>query len=208
MVVIFLVLSIIVPVVVGYINAGKEENNNNKTEDYSSYNSNYDYDSKNNLNSNNEIKNDSSSTADIKKDEFGKNENFKVNQKEITKGSWKMTYENCETTKSLGYDYDASSGCEYIIVYFTIENVSNETMNFSMLFTDFYVDGVKTPQTIYGMTMNGGYQLTATQVAPGKSAKGYLLVEANSDWKVFEVIYNEDFMKDKATELAFEITRG
>lgn len=141
-----------------------------------------------------------------------KNENkvkISVNTTKQTSKNWKMTYKNCEIKNKLDSFTKASDGTEYVLVFFELENKSNENQSFNIFGSDFYVDGVKTPQTIYGLLINGSYQLTSSQVEAGRKVNGYFLFQVSKSWKNLEIIYNEDLLKqDNTNVLKFTITKS
>ena len=92
----------------------------------------------------------------------------------------------------------AEEGKEFLLVFFEVENISSEIQNFSglFLFSDFYIDNFKTPQTTLGYHIDDAMQLLAASVEPGKKVKGYFAFQVNPDWKKAEIIYNEDLLKE------------
>lgn len=121
---------------------------------------------------------------------------FSIDCVEQSNNKWKMTYKGCEAKNELDLLTYAEDGTEFVIAYFEIENISGEAQNFSLFNTDFYFDGVKTPQTIYGAFMNNSFQLADAFVEPGRKANGYFLFQVSSNWNKLEIIYNEDLLKE------------
>ena len=119
-----------------------------------------------------------------------------IDTTEQSNDKWKMTFKECQIKNELDLLTSAEDGAEFVIAYFEIENISGEAQNFSLFNTDFYFDGVKTPQTIYGVFMNNSFQLTDTLVEPGRKANGYFLFQVSSNWNKLEIIYNEDLLKE------------
>ena len=107
-------------------------------------------------------------------DETGKpteeenNISFSIDKTEQTNDNWKMSYKECQIKNKLDSFTTAEDGTEFVVVFFEIENISEESQNFSVFWEEFYLDGVKTAQTIYGVAINNSFQLTAVPVEPGK----------------------------------------
>lgn len=148
-------------------------------------------------------------------DETGKsteNENdvtFSIDVTEQMNDKWKMTYKECQIKNKLDSFTTAKEGTEFVVVFFEIENISDESQNFSLFWEEFYLDGVKTAQTIYGVSINNSFQLTAIPVEPGRKAKGYFLFQASPDWKDLEMIYDESLTNENEENvMKFTLTKN
>lgn len=138
-----------------------------------------------------------------------KNDLFSIDAIERTNDKWKMTYKECQVKDKLDLLTTAEDGTEFVIVFFEIENISEESQNFSVLWEEFYIDGVKTTQTLYGMLIDNSFQLTAVPVEPGRKAKGYFLFQISPDWKELEIIYDESLTdENEENVIKFVITKG
>lgn len=165
----------------------------------------------------NDTSNESSSNtaSDINNSENGTNSSnnnettYSIDNAVQSNDKWKMTYKECISKTELDPFTVAEEGTEFVIVYFEIENISTEAQNFNIIYEEFYLDEVKTPQTIYGVVMDSAYQLTAISVEPGKKANGYFLFQTTPNWKELEIIYNEDLYKeDNENVMRFLLTNN
>ncbi len=121
---------------------------------------------------------------------------------------WKMTYLNYKEMQKIDDFTQAADGKEYLLVFFEVENISQQTENFNILYTDFYIDDVKTPQSIIGYKIDDGMQLTGPSVEPGKKVKGYFAFEISPNWNKWEFTYNDDLLKkDTSNAIKFEISK-
>ena len=150
-----------------------------------------------------------------KTDETGKpteeenNTSFSIDKTEQTNDKWKMTYKECQIKNKLDSFTTAEDGTEFVVVFFEIENISEESQNFSVFWEEFYLDGVKTAQTIYGVAINNSFQLTAVPVEPGRKAKGYFLFQTSPDWKELEIIYDESLTNENEENvMKFTLTKN
>lgn len=134
---------------------------------------------------------------------------FSINNAEQTNDKWKMTYKGCEIKEKLDSFTVAEEDTEFIIVFFEIENVSEESQTFSIVWQEFYIDSIKAAQTVYGMSINNSFQLTAMPVEPGRKANGYFLFQASHDWNELEIIYHASvFNENEADVLKFTLTKN
>ena len=128
-----------------------------------------------------------------------KNENdvtFSIDIAEQMNDKWKMTYKECQIKNKLDSFTTAEEGTEFVVVFFEIENISDESQNFSVFWEEFYLDGVKTAQTIYGVSIDNSFQLTDVPVEPGRKANGYFLFQTSPDWEELEIIYDESLTNE------------
>ena len=88
------------------------------------------------------------------------------------------------------------------------KNITEEEQTFSILLCDFYIDGVKTPQTLYGVSVDNSLQLASLPLKEGRKANGYMLFQAPTDWKELEIIYNESLIHtDDEKIIKFKLTK-
>ena len=147
---------------------------------------------------------------DAKLDETQKEEItfFSVDNMEQSCERWKMTYKECQIKNKLDSFTIAKDGTEFVVVFFEIENISEERQVFSLFGEEFYLDGVKTAQTLYGMTINKSFQLTSIPVEPGRKANGYFLFQVSPDWQELEIICRDSlFEQDGNNVMRFTLTR-
>lgn len=149
-----------------------------------------------------------------KTDETGKStedENdvaFSIDVTEQMNDKWKMTYTDCQIKNKLDSFTTAEEGTEFVVVFFEIENISDESQNFSIVWEEFYIDGVKTAQTLYGVSINNAFPLTAVPVEPGRKANGYFLFQISPDWKELEIIYDESLTNENEENvMKFTLTK-
>lgn len=126
---------------------------------------------------------------------------FSINVAEQTNNKWKMTYKECQIKNKLDSFTTAEEGKEFVVVFFEIENISDESQNFSIIWEEFYIDDVKTTQTLYGVLINNALPLTTVPVEPGKKANGYFLFQTSPDWKELEIIYDESLTNENEENL-------
>lgn len=124
--------------------------------------------------------------------------------------TWKMTYTNCKVMDDLdSLTTELEEGKQFLAIFFQIENVSQDSQVFNIVYESFYVDGVKTTQSIHGFAIDDAYQLTSVTVEPGKKANGYFLLQVNPDWKEVEVVYNDAILStDKDDAFNFKVTKN
>ena len=131
-------------------------------------------------------------TGETKKStEDEKNATFSIDAAVKMNNKWKMTFKDCQVKNKLDSFTVAADGTEFVLVFFEIENISDESQNFNLMWEEFYIDGVKLPQTMYGALIDNSFQLTAVPVEPGRKANGYLLFQTSPGWKELEIIYDE-----------------
>lgn len=134
---------------------------------------------------------------------------FSIDNVEQTNDKWKMTYKECQIKNKLDVFTTAKEGTEFVVVFFEIENISGEAQNFSLFWEEFYIDGVKTAQTVYGVSINHSFQLTAVPVEPGRKANGYFLFQTSPDWEELEIIYDESLANENEENvIKFTLTKN
>lgn len=125
----------------------------------------------------------------------------------LTDGSLNLTLTEAYTYDSIGEGYFVNTpaeGKEYLVLFFDIENISTESEYISHYDFEGYVDNVACDITgIFGDIE--GISDLATDLAPGKTAQGFVAFEVNKDWKDFEIHY-EEFLGDKT--LVFGVTNS
>lgn len=137
------------------------------------------------------------------------NVTFSIDVEEQTNNVWKMKYKECEIKNKLNSFMIAEDETEFVVIFFEIENISNESQNFSIIWEDFYIDGVKAAQTVYGASINNAFQLTAVSVEPGRKANGYFLFQTSPDWKEIEIIYDESLVNENEENMIkFTLTKN
>lgn len=91
-------------------------------------------------------------------------------------------------TNSLGAEYSAKSGYDYLMIVFDAKNISKETQNIMNVGFNGYVDDTKTViQSVVGEI--DGYMPLIGAVSSGKSFEGYTVWEVPENWEKFEFSY-------------------
>ncbi len=134
---------------------------------------------------------------------------FSISATEQMNEKWKMTYKECQIKKELDPFTTAEEGTEFVVVFFEIENISDESQSFSIFWEEFYIDGVKTTQTLYGVLIDDAFPLTTVPVEPGRKANGYFLFQTSPDWKELEIIYDDSLSdEDEENVMKFILTKN
>ena len=126
-----------------------------------------------------------------------------------TNENWKVTYRECQIKEKMDSFTKAEEGTEFVVVLFEIENITEEEHTFSPMFSgDYYIDSVKTSQTLYGVSVDNSRQLMSDSLEAGKKANGYMLFQAPTDWKELEIIYDESLThNDDKHVIKFKLTK-
>lgn len=91
-------------------------------------------------------------------------------------------------TNSLGAEYSAKSGYDYLMIVVDAKNISKETQNIMNVGFNGYVDDTKTViQSVVGEI--DGYMPLIGAVSSGKSFEGYTVWEVPENWEKFEFSY-------------------
>ena len=85
----------------------------------------------------------------------------------------------------------ADDGKEYLILFFEVENTSDEDDYFNWLNFKAYEDDYSTDLEVLFVDKIDGYEGISGDVAVGKKAKGYVSYEVNKGWKEFEITYDD-----------------
>ena len=94
-------------------------------------------------------------------------------------------------------------GKEYLVFFFTVENISDEDVYISTYDFDGYVDDTAIYESVILGTIDG-YEEIGGNLAVGKKANGYLAFEVYTNWKKFEVHYKNDYL-DSSDSMVFEV---
>ena len=125
----------------------------------------------------------------------------------LTDGSLSLTLTGAYKYDSIGEGYFVNTpaeGKEYLVLFFDIENISDEDEFISYYDFDGYVDDVACDTTIIFNDVDGIKNLSAN-LASGKKAQGFVAFEVDKDWKDFEISYKQIF-SDKS--LIFKVTNS
>lgn len=125
----------------------------------------------------------------------------------LTDGSLSLTLTGAYKYDFIGEGYFVNTpaeGKEYLVLFFDIENISDEDEFISYYDFDGYVDDVACDTTIIFNDVDGIKNLSAN-LASGKKAQGFVAFEVNKNWKDFEISYKQIF-SDKS--LIFKVTNS
>lgn len=148
-------------------------------------------------------------TEDESENENGSEVVLSVNATEQSSDTWKMTYKGCEVSKEIDSFTTAENGKEFVFVFFEIENISDELQVFDLFSADFYVDGFKISQTLYGGSVNDSFQLVGMEIQSERKVNGYFLFQTSSDWSELEIIYNDSsYDEDDENVIRFILNRN
>lgn len=94
-----------------------------------------------------------------------------------------------------------AEGKEYLVFFFEVENISDESQYISDYDFTGYADGYEVSNEYLYNDVNGISDLSAT-LSPNKKAKGYAAFEVDTTWQEFEVSYSDWFDNN---ELVFKV---
>lgn len=97
-----------------------------------------------------------------------------------------------------------ADGKKYLVLFFEVENISNEEQNVNLFYSKAYVDDYDIDQAML-LAEPDGYSALSGDLKPGKKLKGYLAYEVDPDWKKLEVTYTDGIFSD-GPEYNFEVT--
>ena len=102
---------------------------------------------------------------------------------------------------SLG-DNTPAAGKEYLVFFFDVENLDDESLYLSSYSFDGYVDGYSV-QSKFIYDSIDGYEEISSTLAPGKNTSGYVLFEVDTTWENLEIRYNEIDLDFEDTDYTF-----
>lgn len=111
----------------------------------------------------------------------------------ISGSDWKITLESAKVYDEIPGKYYSDSpgeGMKYLVLFFEVENVSDEDNFFNHFYVESYLDGYNAN---YSVTMSEpeGYGMLGGNVGAGKKLKGCLKYKVSSDWNELEVSYKK-----------------
>lgn len=123
----------------------------------------------------------------------------------LTSEDFKITLTDALTYDSIGIEEDSmdipKEGKEYLVFFFDVENISDESQYISDFDFAGYVDGYETEVEYLYNDIEGIEDLDTT-LKPYKKTKGYVAFEVEETWEKFEIRYS-DWFDDK--ELVFKV---
>jgi len=99
------------------------------------------------------------------------------------------------------YTDTPDTGKEYLIFFFDIQNISDESEYISYYDFSGYVDDYAASVT-YLLNDVNDYEELATTLNPGTKTKGYVAFEIDENWDEFDIVYTELFEDE---ELIFSV---
>lgn len=79
-------------------------------------------------------------------------------------------------------------GNKFVVLFFEVENISNEDDYFNMYYIESYIDDYSA-DTEFLMNKPENYESLSGDVASGKKLKGYVAYEVSPDWSKIEFSY-------------------
>lgn len=129
-----------------------------------------------------------------------KKQTAKVGQT-VTGDQWAISLQSAKVFTEISSDFYAvkpDDGKVFLVLFFEVENVSNEDDYFNYFNIESYLDGYNASIKLL-LSEPDGVKLLSGNVAAGKKIKGHLAWEVSSDWKELEVSYKSNFWTgDKA----------
>lgn len=113
----------------------------------------------------------------------------------------KFSFEKASQYDEIGEEFFVNKpedGKKYLVLFFEVENISDEDQYVSVYDCEAYLDDYSIDQTIL-LTDVDGYDSLSSDIAPGKKAKGYFCYEVNSDWQKFELTYTDGIFSTDPT---------
>lgn len=120
--------------------------------------------------------------------------------------NWKLTYNGYKTYSEVNYFKPNTEGNKFLVVFFELENLTNEEGNFG-LSSEYYVDDYKTNTTIVG-NVDGAQQVIFGQnVAGGKKAKICYVFEVSPEWSKLDLKFNDLLNTDESQKINFTLKK-
>lgn len=118
----------------------------------------------------------------------------------IQKSTFKFSFLKAATYNEIKsseyFSNKPAAGKEYLVLFFEVENVSNENQYVNTLYFKAYVDNYDVSEKYLMGDVDGYSSMLSSgrDLAPGKKTKGYMAYEVDKSWKNFETIYKEGFL--------------
>ena len=117
----------------------------------------------------------------------------------VTGEKWAISLQSAKVFTEVASEYfkdTPEDGKVYLVLFFEVQNVSDEDDYFNYLSIESYVDGYNQSIKILMNKPDGADSLTG-DVAAGKKLKGYLAWEVSEEWTELEVSYKDNMFSDK-----------
>ncbi len=96
------------------------------------------------------------------------------------------------------YTAEPEDGKKYLVLFFEVENISDEDQYINIFYSKAYLDDYDIDQTSL-LVEPEGYSMLSGDLAPGKKQKGYICYEVNPDWKKLEMTYRDGALNTSPT---------
>lgn len=100
-------------------------------------------------------------------------------------------------------DEPEEEGNEFVVLFFEVKNISNESQYISDYDFTGYADDIQVERG-YSFNKIEGYSELGGSIAPGKITTGYVIYEAPRGWKKFEADFLDDVDFYNETEVIFD----
>lgn len=114
----------------------------------------------------------------------------------------KFSFESAKTYDEIKqsdyYSDKADDGKEYLVLFFEVQNISDEEQNLNMFYYKAYVDDYDVDMKTL-LAEPEGYSLLSGDIAKGKKMKGYVAYEVDKGWKNFELTYTDGLSSNSPT---------
>ena len=97
-------------------------------------------------------------------------------------------------------------GKEFVVLWFTAKNTSEEDEHINMFYEDSYCDdfSIKSESFLFHLT---GETLWG-DIAAGKASKGYVAYQVPTDWDTIEFQYQPNLFGNSASKMIFKATKS
>ncbi|HJD22584.1 MAG TPA: DUF5067 domain-containing protein [Firmicutes bacterium] len=112
----------------------------------------------------------------------------------VTSDTWAISLTGAKVYEEIAGEYltdKPEEGKVYLVLFFDVQNVSEEDDYFNYLNVESYVDGYSATQSLLTSDPDG-YEWLTGDVAAGKKLQGYMAWEVDPEWKELEVSYKDD----------------
>lgn len=100
-----------------------------------------------------------------------------------------------EIKQSDYYSDKAGDGKEFLVLFFEVQNVSEEDEYLNMFYFEAYVDDYDVDMKTL-LADPDGYSLLSGDIAKGKKMKGCVAYEVDKGWKKFELTYTDGILNN------------
>ena len=115
--------------------------------------------------------------------------------------TWKISFLDAKTYSEIKGETEylttsADDGKEYLVLFFEVENISDEDDYFNYYNITAYEDNYATNIEVLLGGAPEGYDMLVGDVAAGRMLKGYLAWQVDADWEKFEMTYSADLFNN------------